>query len=602
MFVFPSSETATSLKSPPWLAFSWLIITGVIFLTVGLPETFRYQKSRAETIHRFEKALESQLKAGELKQGIYFQAVQQPAVIEDPGLHHVFNPEVKAAYSEVKMLRPPLLDKAEGAPNRRLLLLVQPHHFAVMLLGFCLLIPIGFMFEHLFDRLWIAMCFLVNGATLLVLDRIYQANWVPNPLFAWFWLTLLVMLIPCILKPRGAVTLTLRVWFGGTRDFEMKFPVWFFPISFILGSALVTWRLTDFDLISAPQALPVIAAQALLSALVFMRIPTHEYLVNSQPEVYSNRQIAQAESLFEEQKSVEALAILRELLQHDISNEQFMRVAHLAFRHDEHELTSLAYQAVIRDNLRNGKHHDNVQLVLEMLERNLRVPGGAIERALETAYTMGGQQIVVKILPHLNNHPDIEPESVHQHYTRHIDALLRQNTPDRNYLHELQHFIEYAFPNDPLSMRISQYLHATGQSIDPPVLTAPQYQIGKFIEVELIRVKGNDITVELAGGKQQRLPWTAILALYGCHVLGGDRGFRGYIMTRNRNKIFCCCFNSASLTKYEGESAVFENVWKDILSEAPEDLPRVALSDFENHVDDKDLEEKVQAFLNQVPV
>ncbi len=602
MFVFPSAETATSLKSPPWLSLAWLIVTGVVFLTIGLPESFRYQETRTETVHQLEKALEAQLKAGDLKQGIYFQAVQRPAVIEEPSLHQVFNAQVKAAYSNVKILRSPLLDKAEGPPNKRLFLLVQPHHFLVMMLGFCLLIPTGFLFEHLFDSLWIATCFLVNGATLLVLDRVYDASWVPSPLFAWFWLTLLIMLVPCILKPRCNVTLTLRLWLGSTRDFEMKFPVWFFPITFIVTSALVTWYLSDFDMTQTPQALPLITAQALLNALVFMRIPTREHLENSQPEVFSNRQIAQAESLFEEQKSVEALAVLRGLLQEDIGNDQFMRVAHLAFRHDDHELSSLAYQAVLRSNLRNNKHHENVQLILEMLERNLRVPGGIIERALETAYTMGGQHVVVKILPHLHNHPDIEPETVHQHYSRHIDALLRQNAPDRNYLHELQRFTEYTFPNDPLSMRISQFLHATAPSIDPPSTTTPQYQIGKFIEVEIIRVKGNDITVELAGGKQQRLPWTAILALYGCHVLGGARGFRGYIMTRNRNKIFCCCFNSSSLSKYEGESGVFENVWKDILNEAPEDLPRVALSDFDNHLDEKGLEEKVQAFLNQVPV
>ncbi|CAM2007793.1 tetratricopeptide repeat protein [Acanthopleuribacter pedis] len=600
MFVFPSSESATPIKSPPWFSIVWILATlGFFFLSV-LPAEQRYRTHRADSLQRIEQALEAQLQGGNLKQGIYVQAVTNPNLIELPEFNHVFDDQVKAAYAEFKLLRHPFLERAAAMPDQRLLLLLQPHHAFIMLLGLVCLIATGFVFEHLFDSLWIASCLLLNAAALFTLDLYVGNQWTPSLVYAWFWLSLIMMVIPCILKPRTDITFTLRLWLGNTKDFDLKLELWLFPLMFLGGGSAITWYLTDFPVRTASSALPVTAALALVSALLMTRIPTREQKLNRNPEVFGNQELARAEGLFEQEKPKEALEAMRELLQLDLENAQLMRIAHLAFQNEDIDLASLAYQAVLRRHLREGKSHDSVHLVLEMLERNLRVPGATIERTLDAAYTMGSQATVIKILPHLQDHPDVLPETVHRQYNRHIDAVLAQSKPDRNYLHELQRSLEFSFPGDPMSMRINQFLHATAPSLDPEPVTTPSYHIQKFVAVEIIRVQGNDITVEL-GGKYQKLPWTAILALYGCHVLGGDRGYHGFVVTRNKSKIFCCSFKATSLEKYEGPSATFENVWKDLLKQAPEDLPRVTLSDFENHMDSKDLEEKVQDFLNRVP-
>lgn len=126
--------------------------------------------------------------------------------------------------------------------------------------------------------------------------------------------------------------------------------------------------------------------------------------------------------------------------------------------------------------------------------------------------------------------------------------------------------------------------------------------IHKHLDVKILEVTNNFIALILQGqDKIQKVPWTAVEGLYGCHVTQGERGYRGSIFLKFKRKIFSCNFTRQSMMVKDrfGQSVGFEAVWESLKEHGPEDIPFLDLNDFPDVVNLSNYPRMAQEFIDQ---
>ena len=601
MVIYPTGENLTKGTSQPWGAVILILLSLAGYFALVLPRESRFSELQEEQLHVLHTALEDQLGQGELKQGIYFQAIKNPHLVADPEYANSFDDAVHRAYADYSSAVQPLTLIAKSDAGKRLILALMPHHWALLILGVLCLFFTNYLLEHLFDKLWVMSLTVVVAMSWFVFPFFIPAGFAPSLEFAWAYTMATLMMISCVLGPKVQLEVTFKTWFFRFVELRTKVPIWLFSLTFVLAVYVVTGYVSGYANLFDEKSLILIGVEALLLALVFSFLPTREILEDRDPEVHTNRELARVEMFLDEERRDEAMAILRELVQNPTNEEQVRRIADIAFTHDNNEIATLAFSYLLREANKKQDHNGSRNVLEDMLRHDLDVPGHLLTRTMEMAVNKGELTAARRLVPYVLDHPEIMEDQAMDLVGTMIDKIMLQQRPDRAYLYDLLGTLKAKSPNHPILEKLSLFLDKTAKSLEDESHVIFHDKVHSHIDVVLRQVDNDHIHMTLSNGKEQKVPWTAFLAIYGCHLLGTERGFRGCLILRFKRKVFACHFRASDLDQFEGAEG-FEEVWRRIMKFAPEDIPRVKLSEFEDLLDSKKVHERVDAFLSAIQV
>jgi hypothetical protein len=124
------------------------------------------------------------------------------------------------------------------------------------------------------------------------------------------------------------------------------------------------------------------------------------------------------------------------------------------------------------------------------------------------------------------------------------------------------------------------------------------------VDIDLLAVGTDDLTIKVRDKRRQQVPWTAIAGIFGCHLTGEKRGFRGTIIVRFKGKNFACSFTTPHILVKDdaGSPLSFEDTWNLLKTHVPEDLPFLEMRDFSEVKDLSQSTAMVEAFVNRPPL
>lgn len=601
MIAFPSAESKTQYRFAPWAGIALGLLSLLFYLVWMLPLQREYQaeKDRAEQV--FQQLLDEQHDSGSLGNNFWARAKEYPEVIEEWENNRIFSEEVKEAFRKTRQIPLPLERVADGPLLQKIPLALTAHHLGILLLGMACLVLMSYVFEHLYDLQYLLVYFVLSSAGWLFLQPFLPAAYWPSPIFSWSY-TIAVLLIICWLCAPGAtITLTFRLWLGKFVDFKPEIPSLLVPLVFLGGLLGFTFYDSSYQSQFSLTSLAALPLEAFLLALPLTLISPRGFKAENAGEIEVNRLLASADSLFAEERHREAMDLLRQLLDQAVSPEQIRRVADLAWRNHNSDLAFQGYQRLLKDAYQSPDLLNVLAVVEEMLFRDLPVPGKALQMVVNLGLKHNQFGKVRKMLPYFRDHHEIDGETVLNAHTLLVEKLIAQANPDKELLLDISSWLERNHPDSKLLGSIQACFKKTANNSHMLDNYDRKLSIYKFVDIDLLDIGTNYIRLQVNGAREQSAPWTAITGIFGCHVATGKRGFRGCILLKFKRKIFACSFSTERIlmADAEGRTLSFEEIWKLLRENIPEDLPFVSMRDFpEIRVEDK-YPQMVQVFLDE---
>ncbi len=597
MIFYPSGESKTEHRSPPWATLFWIAIAIGCYVTFVPKYAAEQKQERQEALSRLRKLAEAQFKAGQLDRITWVRFNEEPRLLDDPEQAKRFTEAARISWLEANN-RPPELSRIASKPPRSLLLLVTPHHWLVLLLGAICLIFMGYLLEHLYDSLFVFATYLLAGALLVLAQRFLPVAYQPSILLAWAHGALFVLWVSWLVSPSAILTVSVRGWFLRPfgDDYEVASIV--FPIIFTLGALATTYFSPYREALSTLPALLLGATIGLL-ALMFVILPLRAPRQSLTAEEKLQRDLAEAELRFEQGDAKNGLAILHQLAKQEPHRRYMATIANLAWHNDDHELAKHCYMNMIRKAHLPSDAPAYFEALGDMLFRRLPIAGAYVTKGMSLAIETFNREQIGALMPYLLDHREIGCDEVTALIERLGQRALEQKEPDRLLVSQLQDWLQANAPSSPILAKFSAFFQGGSHESKLTGNFAQYRSIGRLVNVDLIDVQPQKIVIALDGQKEQRVPWTAVLGVYGCHIAGGTRGFRGCIVLQFQRKIFACVFTSATIKfNHRVEPVTFERVWELLYEHVPEDVPFMIMKDFPTLKDESLLLSQAETFIN----
>lgn len=597
MILYPSGESKTEHRSPPWATLVWIAIAIGCYVYFVPKYAGEQARDRQEALARLRRLAEAQFKAGQLDRITWVRFNEEPRLLDDPEQAKRFTEAARIAWIEAND-RSPELNRIAHKPPRNLILLVTPHHWIVLLLGALCLLFMGYLLEHLYDSMFVFATYLLAGALLVLAQRFLPLAYQPSILLAWAHGVLLVLWVSWLVSPSAVLTVSVRGWFLRPFGDDYEVASITFPIIFTLGAVAATYFSPYRMALSMLPALLLGAGTGVL-ALMFVILPLRAPRQSLTAEEKLQRDLAEAELRFEQGDAKAGLAILHQLAKLEPHRRYMAAIANLAWHNDDPELAKHCYLHMIRKAHLPSDAPAYFEALGDMLFRRLPVAGTYVTKGMSLAIETYNREQIGTLMPYLLDHQEIGREEVIALLERLGQRTLEQKAPDRLLVSQLQDWFQANAPNSPLLAKFATFFQGGSQESKLTGNFAQYRRIGRLVKVDLLDVQPQKIIVALEGQKEQRVPWTAVLGVYGCHIAGSSRGFRGCIVLQFQRKIFGCVFSSATIKfSHRAQPVTFERVWELLHDHVPEDVPFMIMKDFPTLKDEALLLSQAEAFIN----
>ena len=600
MFFYPSQESKTDYRFQPWMGLfiGAIFLAGYLLVTVPHKEDFR--ESRKVAWENFMTMLDLSQKMGHLRESFLIKAQQEPRLVLDPEYGDIYTPQVRRAYERYLDTPRPLTTLITDGGWRRHLLTIAPHHGGLLIVGVVALWLMAFVFEHVYPRTALLLLFVFISNSLILAVPHIPPPYRPSLLFCWAY-SLAILLVVCWLtSPKARISLSFVTWFISAKEFRLLLPSLLPPAAFIAALAFIGYFNAEFKPLFEPLSLSVIPAFGLLFTLFLLPLGQRDRSRDQSPEQKVNRLLAQIESHFDEDRNQEALALLEEALDLNPTPEQHQRIADLAWGHHHGELAHSSYNVLYREALHTKSPEKLLQVVEEMLFREIPIPTGSLLSAVNLALKNGKLPVVRKFLPFLENQGEVKAETLLEIRENLAEKMCRIALPDKLFLFELKEWFERHQPQSKALADINRFFKKSAEiSEDHLGFGQRPSLIHRFLDIKLAEVTFHHLVIQVKDGKQQRVPWSAVLGLFGCKTILDPKGFRGALLIKFKQKVFACQFGGADILMEDAlnETFPFRKIWDMLKEYIPEDLPAMALEDFENIPDEKEFRLKVVQFL-----
>lgn len=596
MILTTSGENITQKHGSPWASVALILLFAACYGTVILPLNKDYQQDRAQALAAFWTVAEAQFEAGNLANQFWVDLKTDPSIAGKKKNAEVFPPEITQAWDVYENQKHPVERVVGKGYPSALLTPITPATWWLGLLAALCLYYHGFLFEHLLDRLLAFGGFVLIGFVMLAAPQYLPPTYAPDPVFAWGYAVIAYLLMMLATAPTGRLDLNLRGWMGRSFSAPVTVPVFVFPVVFIIVySAYMILGPYGANFNPVSLATPALVGGVFgVAGLVF----GNREKAAEDPESLINQQISAAELLYGEERHEEAKILLFSLFDHGPHKEQLRRMITLAWQHDAQDLLVRAYNSLLSKTLATNDILNIQAIVEEMLGRNLQVPGRTLITILNTSIRNEQIRAAKRIVPHLMRAKDTEPDAVQGVLERLIPKVVDERTPDVAFLDLSLKWLQKHAPESGAVARI-KHLKGSFAPQEAELNTHSGPIVQQFVSIELHRIGVSDIHLCIVDRKMQKVPWTAVRGVFGCHMQGGERGLRGCIVISFQRRTFGCIFNVDRIkvkNPYDGIMS-FEDTWNKLSEQVPEDLPFTKMKDFEGIPDQGAFEAAVEKFL-----
>ncbi len=585
------------MSIPPWAAISLTVICLLVHFFVYVPEHKRVFDRQVELKTRLFEALDWDVDQGLISHEFSIKARNDPSVLDDPEYLSVVSESVKVSYQALAIVKAPLhRDRNNGlgnlGPN-----LVMSHSVFILILTLIFLPLAGFLFEHVYHHV-VAIVIYIGTATAISIMPTDSSVW-PPPSMAWSFSLATIVLLTLFVAPTAVLTMNIRGWLIRSFHHQIKIPFVVFAIFFGLLFAFSHSRWTPYLDDFSWSYVWVVPALAVAWLFILLMVPNRERRDASDPETVVDNNLARIEMLFGDEKYSEARDALAGLVDKGPTLDQLLRIGELAWRHNENELSDRCFLTAVRQVMPSKDLARILPVVDEVAFKGRGIPAAALETTIELGIQENQFALVRKLVPVFKDHPNIDDAQIHFLFTKIVNMFLSSKEPDQQYLLQVRGWLEPKEVCADLVDRINEFFSQKSQEDETILNYTSFHQIGAQVNIELLAVTNDHIRLQLEGGSNQDVPWTAIIALYGGHMISASRGYRGSIILRFKRKVFSCNFtsNQILITREDGESLGFEDTWSLIRRYAPEGMPVTRFRDFRDHIDLDAYQRNMDVFL-----
>lgn len=598
MIVYPSSENRTVLKFQPWATWVLLLLSLAAFLVFFLPAKWDYDRRAKQHQEQIRTELTKQHEAGNLSQVFLIRAQEDLAIIGDPAHRDIFPSSVHQLFEASDEIPQPLETWiGQGSPHH-FIYASLPHHWLVLILACICLPPLGFIFEHLYDRLILAgLVILIAPLWIVLAPHMGSAFW-PHLTMSWSMTIATLIAAFYVNAPRSVVTMTFRTWLLGNLEARIKIPTLMFAALYFLGLTLVNMRFEGFQAYSSGEQLATAALLGGLLGLGVQLLPNRDQQLDANPEAQINQQLARAEVYFDEQQKEKAVLTLKELLDLNPNLAQARRIADLAWEHHQTELAERAYKNVLRQTLRKNDLSLTFSIVETMVFHNLTIPDSVFLKTAELGAKDGRIDQVRKLIPYMDDRIGIQPSDILSIQERLVTTVFDQVTPDRETLYELKLWFESHAPQSGALAKIDHFLNQFSREAGLSGNYGQAPTIHKHLKISLLGINSNQLKIQTGDRTEKTVPWTAVTGCFGCQLNQGPDSI-GTIFIKFKRKIFSCFFSNRDVLvkDQQGMLLSFPQAWRLLEEHCAQSLPFVAYDQFESTPNSRSFEQDAEAYI-----
>lgn len=600
MLFYPSAESRTHFKSPPWVAIALSLVWSLLFLLVYSPLEEKYQRKRKLVEDILDAALDVEVDAGRLRHDLAMLARENPAFLEsDSSLLPSLSPEVHEKYLAWKRTGHPI-EELLGAPfPRRILLWITPTDGVLLFISIVGLLVLWFVLEHVIHPT-LALLF----APLALLGIVWVANllpadYAPDPTQYWSATLLTLILLGYFLAPLGTITFSVKLLPQRPTLAEVRVPTALF-LALILASFTLygTFRavtLTPFSVQSL--ASPLLVAALFLPLLWLLPARRANPMgAGTTPD----GELAELERLLAAEKGEEAAQRTEVLLSGPLSTDQLLRLADLCWQHHLEEQAHRAYGMAFRGLTQENRPVQEVLPVFEKLVyRAVPMPGSTMRSFLDKLLEQNRVKTVLGLASYYIRHPQVAPEQIAGFLEKLCASLMQGERVNEAGLRELLDFCSEHPLYGPTQQRILDFFSAKVEAQSGAMDSyAVMNRIDHHVEIQLLGVDARYCRLQLPKGGPQNVPWSAALGLMGGHVLSPERSYTGCFFLRHNRKVFACHFTPKTTELVRGEAPMpFADVWALFAQHAPLDIPFMAFDQFKDFFAKEEYLAAVEDFL-----
>lgn len=603
IILYPSAESETGHLHWPWLTMLFCL-----FAAIGAFQ-FKMDQLGYHTLtygykDQIQQVLENASRDGRISMDEMLRAQANLDVLGEPNAGEIYPAGAIENYVYWQEALRPHQQLAEAPMPEKLWLFLAWPGLLWWLVAALLLVPLGFLTEHLFSILFtIPLLALCAIAALLGPDSALQNLWLPQHQ-AWLALLLSWAWLPVFVAPWSRIELTLKFWFARNSLFDFEVPIALFALAlsiWVLASPAAQQELYTLEPLKL--AGPIVFAVLLSLPLRILPRKTRAPKVGKLKGDDAKR--GEVERLFAEEQPVEAERLLRELSRSASTPKDHAWLANTAWRHDLSEMAGHHYRQYLNQIYSDGEVERAVPIVEEMMQRNIMAPPSVLLEVFDYALARHRLKLAGKVLDHYRAHDKVSPGEALAATEQYGETLLMGDKPDKPSMVALKDWLEAHEPGHPLIDNVIKRLQSMAGDISLGGNYGKQ-RIHKHVEVDIHSITPNHVEVRIKGRQdRQRIPWTAVSALYGYCVVSHTQGLYGCLVINFRNKLFACHFGRRNvfMTNDAGKPMSFEGAWDRLYKETPEDLPRMEIEGFQQFIRPEDSETAVEQFVaDKLPV
>ncbi|MCB9396185.1 MAG: hypothetical protein H6510_00085 [Acidobacteria bacterium] len=601
MILYPSAETRTHFKNPPWTTLVVCLVLGALFISVYAPRRAQYQEKKRLVRQLLVQALDEEVSEGRLRHDLALRAQEDPAYLNaDPELKQALSLTTLKKLEAWTQTQNPQDSMVGDNLGEKVFFSLVPNNAALLITIILGLILFGYMLEHIYSSFVVGLVYLLSIVGIQYLDWVLPTDYQPHPALNWANWSLAIVTMTFLMAPLGAITLTLKTWIGRITNIEIKVPTAVLYLVFIASFLIINFKFSSQD----EYSLKSLAGSLVISfslLLLLWKAPTRSKIIQNQGRT-SDSELASIELLFKEDHDEKALAKIEELLRNDLSSDQLLRVADMAWQHNASEMANRTYNLGFRNMITENQNLTEILPIFEKLVvRGVPFPLSIMRSTLEKALANNHVSLVRRLLPYYQKQEQVSREALLDIYEKLHAKLATPGKEDETGLQELLSWSEEDPVFSPLHHKIMMYFSskAEGQTGFLESYSALN-RIDHHVDIQIKGIETTHVSVVLPNGQAQNVPWSAAMGLMGGHVLTPERGYRGCFFLKNKRKIFACHFRpkDVDLTR-NGAAITFEDFYVWFRQEAPEDIPVIEFDQFKDFNDESAYMDEVEKFLVQ---
>ncbi|MDJ0836565.1 MAG: hypothetical protein QNK37_08610 [Acidobacteriota bacterium] len=598
MIFYPSEETKTNRRGIAWASLILVAASILGYALIVVPLTADYQADLERTERAFWEAVDRQYQSGTLDNDFLVSVRQDPDIAGLAENRGIFSEEVRKAYRTMTTQSLPMERLSARGNLGKLSVIISPSSLLILIPGCLALWLMGFVLEHRYDRQLALALFILSGFLWVFLEDRVPAPWWPAPVFAWMWTVTVFLWVGWLSSPGASVIVTVRAWFGASFKFTPAVPTLYLCLGFTAIALAYAW-FGPYAALFRPESLTAVLMEAGIFSLVFIFFAPKEKVVDDDPESLVNQQISAAEVLYRDERYEEATHVLSNLLDHNPDMDQLGKMINLAWHQDETEVVERCYAALLKKAVATNDFYRILTVVDEMVLRRIPVPGRSLLNLVNISLRQELVKDALKLLPYLRESNQVEKEDIITSHERLAEILVRQQQPDYAALKEIYAWIAGNHPKSE-TLGLIKTCFGKRKASKAETRLVHRIRIEKVVNVELFDVGISHLELRIPGKKMQRVPWTAVLGLFGCHMSTENRGLRGCIVIKFQRRVFGCIFSPDSIQIKDsfGRIMSFEETWNKLQEQVPGDLSFLKMKDFQQIPTEAAFESGLSAFMN----